>query len=150
MKTNNYTFLKFSTLILTIAILACSNPADSDGDHDEHEEPVGFVLKMNGTDHIKQENGAVTGSFTLTNGNESDHVTIYYIAEDGDEFQPHADEGYSLAAEFANSDMMEFESEGDWGFHLHPKAVGTTTMKLKLMHGGHSDFTSQDITITVN
>ena len=42
-----------------------------------------------------------------------------------DEFQPHADEGYSLAAEFANSDMMEFESEGDWGFHLHPKAVGT-------------------------
>ena len=128
MKTNNYTFLKFSTLILTIAILACSNPADSDHDHDEHLEPVGFVLKMNGTDHVK----------------------IYYIAEDGDEFQPHADEGYSLAAEFANSDMMEFESEGDWGFHLHPKAVGTTTMKLKLMHGGHSDFTSQNITITVN
>jgi hypothetical protein len=150
MKNNNYTYLKFSTLILTIAILACSNPADSDNDHDEHHEPVGFVLKMNGTDHVKQENGTVTGSFTLTNGNESDHVNIYYIAEDGDEFQPHTDEGYSLAAEFANSDMMEFESEGDWGFHLHPKAVGTTTMTLKLMHGGHSDFTSQNITITVN
>ena len=148
MKNNNYTNLKFSTLILTIAILACSNPANSD--HEEHNEPVGFVLKMNGTDHVKQENGTVTGSFTLTNGNESDHVTIYYIAEDGDEFQPHTDEGYSLAAEFANSDMMEFESEGDWGFHLHPKAVGTTTMKLKLMHGGHSDFTTQNITITVN
>ena len=98
---------------------------------------------MNGTDHVKQENGTVTGSFTLTNGNESDHVNIYYIDEDGDEFQPHTDEGYSLAAEFANSDMIEFESEGDWGFHLHPKAVGTTTMTLKLMHGGHSDFTSQ-------
>ena len=148
MKNNNYTYLKFSTLILTIAILACSNPANSD--HEEHNEPVGFVLKMNGTDHVKQENGTVTGSFTLTNGNESDHVTIYYIAEDGDEFQPHTDEGYSLAAEFANSDMMEFESEGDWGFHLHPKAVGTTTMTLKLMHGGHSDFTTQNITITVN
>ena len=110
---------------------------DSDHDHEEHLEPVGFVLKMNGTDHVKQENGTVTGSFTLTNSNESDHVNIYYIDEDGDEFQPHTDEGYSLATEFANSDMIEFESEGDWDL-LHPKAVGTATMTLKLMHGGHS------------
>ena len=55
MKNNNYTYLKFSTLILTITNTCMFKSSGLDHDHEEHLEPVGFVLKMNGTEHLNKK-----------------------------------------------------------------------------------------------
>lgn len=143
----------FTLLILAGLISACSN--STSGDDHEHEEPAGFVLKMNGQSIITQmpNETSVTGEFELTPGQETDLITIYFLAEDGDEFQPHADEGYSLAYEFEDEGLVEFEQhseDGAWSFHLHAAdTAGVTDLRLKLDHNGHSDFTTQPIHVHV-
>lgn len=139
-------------LVLSILVVSCSNSTSSDDDHDEHEDPAGFRLKMNGAVIVEQLPGQdITGEFELTTGQETDLITIFFLAEDGDEFQPE-DEEYSLGYEFDDEGIAEFEQhaeDGKWSFHLHAEAEGITDMRLKLMHGGHSDFTTRDIHVHV-
>ena len=75
-----------------------------------------------------------------------------FIAEDGDLFTPHTEDGYSLAWEIADGSIAEVEyhaEDGAWAFHIVGVTEGKTTMKLKIMHEGHADFVSRDIEIHV-
>lgn len=140
-----------ATLVLLLNI-SCSNPVDSHDD-DHHEEPAGFVLKLNGINVISQQpNGTLSGSFTMKVAEETDLIRLFFISEDGDEFTPEEEE-YSLEAEFSTDEIVHFEQhdeDGKWAFHLHAEAVGSTNLTLKLMHGGHSDFSTQAIPILVS
>ncbi|MBO6535082.1 MAG: hypothetical protein JJ966_02590 [Balneolaceae bacterium] len=141
----------YSILGLAIVASACSNSTSAD-DHDEHSEPEGFVLTLNGADVVTQLPGAtITGEFELAPGEETDLITIYFIDEDGDRFQPDEPE-YSLGFEFEDSGIAEFEQhseDGKWSFHIHAEAAGITDLRLKLMHNDHSDFTTQGIHVHV-
>ncbi len=141
----------YSILGLAIVASACSNSTSAD-DHDEHSEPEGFVLTLNGADVVTQlPGGTITGEFELAPGEETDLITIYFLDEDGDRFQPDEPE-YSLGFVFEDSGIAEFEQhseDGKWSFHIHAEAAGITDLRLKLMHNDHSDFTSQDIHVHV-
>ena len=137
-------------LLVTGLFISCDNSTGDD--HDDHSEPAGFVLKMNGADIITQlPGGTLTGEFELEPGEETALITIFFLDEDGDEFQPDEPE-YSLGAEFEDEGIAEFEQhaeDGKWSFHIHAEAEGITDMVLMLMHNGHSDFNSQDIHVHV-
>ncbi|MEX2477824.1 MAG: hypothetical protein WD357_05275 [Gracilimonas sp.] len=141
----------FTLLLLVSVTAACSNSTSND-DHDEHSEPEGFVLKMNGQNIVTQTpGGTISGEFELAPGQETDLITLFFLDADGDEFQPTEDE-YSLGYEFEETGIAEFEQhaeDGKWSFHLHAEAEGITDLRLMLMHNDHSDFTTQDIHVHV-
>jgi hypothetical protein len=146
--------LAVAALSLALFTGACSDSTGPNDDHD-HEEPAGLLATLGGQQVVRvQPNRDVIGSFTVAVGEETDHITIRFLAEDGDVLTPDEDE-YYLAAEVANGAIAEIEQDepGEFGIHVHGKQVGTTTVRLKLMHGsvgsGHSDYTSPPITITV-
>ncbi|MBO6524620.1 MAG: hypothetical protein JJ971_12385 [Balneolaceae bacterium] len=138
------------TLLLVAGLfISCDN---STGSEDDHSEPEGFRLKMNGQTVVEQlPDQTLTGEFELAPGEETALITIFFIDHDGDEFQPDEPE-YSLGAEFETDGIAEFEQheeDGKWSFHIHAEAEGITDMTLMLMHNGHSDFNSQDIHVHV-
>lgn len=152
MKKSTFIHNAFLFSVLGVFVLsACSNSTSSD-DHDEHADAEGFVLTMNGTDLITQlPGGTITGEIELEPGEESDLITIYFLDDDGDRFQPDEPE-YSLGFEFEDSGIAEFEQhdeDGLWSFHIHAETAGVTDLRLKLMHNDHSDFTTQDIHVHV-
>jgi hypothetical protein len=136
--------------MMAVTFTACSNSVT--GDDDDHSEPEGFVLKMNGQNIVEQlPNGTVTGEFELAPGQETDLITIFFLDDDGDEFQPEESE-YSLGYEFDDSGIAEFEQhdeDGKWSFHIHAESEGITELKLMLMHNDHSDFSTQKIHVHV-
>src|SRR6056297_762713 len=94
-----FTLFPTAKTVLTIFIfstiaISCSNSTSSDDhDEDEHQSPAGFRLMMNGAAMVEQLPGQdVTGEFELTHGEETDLITIFFLADDGDEFQPGDDE----------------------------------------------------------
>ena len=144
------TLLLFTTALILISS-ACSNSTSSD-DH-EHADAEGFILKLNGQEIVRQDpGGTLTGEIEIEPGEETDLITIYFLDDDGDEFQPEEDE-YSLGYEFDEDGIVEFEQhdeDGKWSFHLHAENIEDhTELTLKLLHGSHSDFTTQDIHVHV-
>lgn len=148
-------------LLLTVLTLflttACDNPASSDNhdDHDEHEHAEGAILKMNGAEIVRIENGEVqSGQIEVTEGEETPLITIYFLAEDGDEFQPD-DPDYSLRWDQNDEAIAKVEQhneDGKWGFHIHGLASGNTTIRFRLWHDNedHSDFDTPEIDVIVN
>lgn len=146
--------LFFILLISGLFILTgCDNPADSDDDQDEHSRAVGLVIYSSGTTVVRYERDeAVNGVLTAPLGDLSDHYNIRFIAEDGDEFEPHLDESsldWTIADTTVVSIWQHPDEEGGWDFHLRGKTLGTTTIRFKILHGDHADFTSQPIPAVV-
>lgn len=149
--------LSFSHTLKTLSVItlgallfvSCNNSTSSE---EEHSEPEGFRLKMNGQTIIEQlPDATLTGEFELEPGEETALITIFFIDHDGDEFQPDEPE-YSLGAVFEDEGIAEFEQhdeDGVWSFHIHAEAEGITGLTLQMMHNGHSDFDSQEIHVHV-
>jgi hypothetical protein len=144
-------------LFLSSIIVSCSNSVDSDDDHEEHSEPFGVALILNGVEIAYQQDGTVNyesgDHIDIPAGEETDLMTIRFIAEDGDRFEPHADEGYSLDWLISNEDALEVEQheeDGAWQFHLVGKNVGSSEIQFSLMHNDHSDFTSSPFVVEVH
>lgn len=139
----------FTFILLATISIACTNSTSSDDDHGDAE---GFRLKLNGQTVVEQlPDQNIDGEFDLTEGEETDLITIFFLDHDGVEFQPEED-SFTLGHEFDDEGIVEFEQhaeDGKWSFHLHAEAEGVTNLRLMLMHSGHSDFTSQDIHIHV-
>lgn len=152
MKHSNFINKLFIYAVLgTFVFSACSNSTSSN-DEEEHADAEGFVLTMNGADIVTQlPDSTISGEIELEPGEETDLISIYFFDDDGDRFQPDEPE-FSLGFEFEKEGIAEFEQhdeDGKWSFHIHAEAVGITDLELKLMHGGHSDFTTQKIHVHV-
>ena len=145
-------------LLLSTIIISCSNSVGSDDDdHEEHSEPFGVALILNGVEIATQEDGLVsyeTGDhIDIPAGDETDLITVRFISEDGDRFEPHTDEGYSLDWLITNEDALEVEQheeDGAWQFHLVGKNTGSSEIQFILMHNDHSDFTSSAFVVEVH
>lgn len=150
----------FSTktlLVILTAILftftACNNPASSE-EEEHHEEPVGAVLTMNGQEVARYDNEGVTGGIEVNEGEETTLITIRFIADDGDLFQPD-DPEYSLRwkdIDGAVANVEQHDEDGKWSFHIHGEAQGNTSVVFQLWHDPavHSDFDTEPIPVTVN
>lgn len=135
---------------------ACNNPTSSDDDHDDHSDPFGVALIMNGVEIAAQENGVITyiegDHMELEIGEETNLITIRWIAEDGDRFMPDTDDGYSLRWIVENEDVLEVEQheeDGAWSFHLAGLSAGESEVNFELYHNDHADFTSLPFVVHV-
>lgn len=148
--------IKFSSAILVFTFLiamllvGCNNPVQSEEEH--HQEADGAVFKMNGEEIVRYENGESSGSIDVNKGEETPLITIYFLDEEGNEFQPDDPEN-SLSwkdIDTAIADVEQHDQDGKWSFHISGLSQGSTTVTFQLFHNGHSDFDMQNITINVN
>ncbi|MEQ9568739.1 MAG: hypothetical protein RLN75_01000 [Longimicrobiales bacterium] len=146
-----------SILALTgvLALGACDD--DPVGNEDEHQEPVGLVISTGGVDLVTVNGATVTGSLSVDAGQETAHLDVAFLDEDGDRFTPEdADEW--LRVTIANPAVAEWEQDepGEFGGHLHGESAGTTTAVFDLMHGAvnsssaHPDYTSPPVPVVIN
>lgn len=144
------------TILTTLSVLSIlSGCSDSTGPGDRHEDPAGLRAVVGGTT-IVSVNAArqVTGSFAATVGAQSELIQVQFLDEDGDVISPSAS-SYYLRVQLGNSALATVQQSpaGAYSFRLQGLAAGTTTMQLSLMHGqhpgGHSDYTSPNITVVV-
>lgn len=150
------TQLKFVLFALPVLLIftSCDNSTSS-SDDDEHSDPFGVAMIMNGVDIAKQENGEVTYNegdhLELIKGEETDLILIRWISEDGDRFVPDEDD-YNLQWAIDDEDVLEVEQhekDGKWAFHLKGAGAGETEIRFSLFHVDHADFTSQAFEVHV-
>lgn len=149
MNTPRITTLNFFICFAMVSLLisSCSNPVE-DRD-DDHEEAEGLVLSLNGADIVTVKEGKVMGSISVTNNQKTSMIDVLFLDAEGNRFQP-SDTLKTLEWSFAASDIAEAEQEGErWKIRFKGRAVGQTTFDLRLMHGGHADFITPQIPITV-
>lgn len=119
---------------------------------DEEREIVGLLLihEASGDTLVTLDQGVVTGKIAVKVGEDSGHIEVKFKDAGGDYFTPSANV-YALQLVVANSDIAEIELEENepFAFEVAGKQAGSTTFKLSLIHDGHSDFDSPDITIEV-
>lgn len=138
----------FVSLIFILA--GCNNPVDSE--EEEHPHSDGAVFKMNGEEIIHYENQEATGSIEVAEGEETPPITVYFLDEDGEEFQPDEPE-YSLTWRDIDTSVAEINQQDvddKWSFRVQGISQGSTSVTFELDHNGHPDFTISDITIHVN
>ncbi len=119
-----------------------------DDDHDDHGDDEAY-LEITGYD---------TSIISITVGGHDDHgdeehcedFTTEAECGEHDECEWHADE---MACEDADhddhGDHDDHDEEHGYTFELETLAPGETTFQVRLMHQGHSDYTSSTITIVV-
>ncbi len=121
--------------------------------HGEHNEAVGLVILRGNEEWVRYQDGNVTGSIYVKSGTETPLLSIRFIDEhEGSLFTP-AVAHSSLAWTIADPSIAEAKQNlGDdpWSLRIVGKAVGTTSIEIKIMHGDHADFVSLPIPIIVN
>jgi hypothetical protein len=141
-------------LIGSIMFFSCSddsNPVKDDDMDGDHAEAVGCVIFSDDVELARSEKGTVTGQLQVNAGEETPVLTIQFVAEDGDLFQPD-EEASLLKFEFADNSIAtitQIADYGKWKFNLHGIKAGTTEVTFKIMHGDHADFVAKPIPVEV-
>ena len=148
------TSVKTSLCLFALLVAGCGdddNPVD--GDHDEeHAEALGLIIRNSGDEIVRYENGEVSGRIEVGHGRETALLSIHFIAEDGDLFTPHTDDGFALDWELVDPTIAAVEhdaEDGAWALHIVGLKEGHTAIRIKIDHEGHADFVSKDIEIHV-
>ncbi|MCE2502673.1 MAG: hypothetical protein J4G05_01245 [Chlorobi bacterium] len=141
------------------------------GDHNDYESPeITVVIKHEDDNHgneeaqglvLKSEDGTVLAKIyggllqegngiSVAQGNETDHITIWFLTDDENEFQP--DEEHMIVEfDLENDAIAEIEQhEGEkWEFEVHGKAPGSTTLTVTLKHYDDVEFGASGIPVQV-
>ncbi|MGE3800686.1 MAG: hypothetical protein AB7H80_06665 [Candidatus Kapaibacterium sp.] len=117
---------------------------------EDHAEPVGLVVTDGDTEIIRVEQNVVTGTFQLTEDILSPHYQLQFLDEDGDLFLPD-DPDFTPSATVEDDTLLEVvrDEPNDWNFYLKGLKEGTTTIRLVVKHGAHSDYESPAIPVVV-
>jgi hypothetical protein len=139
-------FFILALLFTTGFVASCGTEDDHDHDHEEHSEPEGLALYIDGSQVAKQEKGSITyveGGHIHGHMDEASSTEVYFIAEDGDEFQPEEDH-YSLGVESDPEGQVTAttSSSNKWAFGMQCTSAGTADVTFKLLHDDHADFVS--------
>lgn len=156
MKLFNTQKLSILTTFLVITLLSLQACDTTNSEDEEHPDPFGAALIMNGVEIAAQENGEITYNdgdhLELEVGEETNLIQVRWIDEDGERFTPDADDGYSLQWEVDDESVLEVEQheeDGPWSFHLVGVGEGETTVVFELYHNDHSDFTTSPFEVHV-
>lgn len=143
------------TLAGTLTLAACGDDPMAD-DHDDHSEPVGVEVRAAGQVLASASPTSATGTLSVAAGEETMHLDVVFVTEDGDAVVPDDDEFLEVVVGDGSVAEWEQDTPGEFGGHLHGEAAGTTTVIFRLMHGAvgsasaHADFISAPITVTIN
>ena len=88
--------------VLCIALVAAGcgdddNPVDAHHG-EEHAEAIGLIIRDSGAEIVRYEKGQVSGEIDVGHGKETALLSVRFIAEDGDLFTPHTEDGFSLGS----------------------------------------------------
>ena len=130
----------------------CEELEHDDDDHEGHDH---------GDDHGDDEpyleiTGYDSSIISITVGGHDDHGNEEHCdelsqteCEASDHCEWHADDMACEESDHDDDDHGDHDEEHGYTFELESLSAGTTTFTVTLMHQGHSDYTSQEITITV-
>ena len=141
-----------AAIILLSSILSLTGCTESGVEPDEHEEPVGIVISVDGTELLRQIGDTARSLGSLHIDSTSALFEVSFLDDHGTTFTPESDEGFSLSVHIADTTitrLAEPVTPGSWSFRLTGQSVGVTSLQVSLDHGGHADFVSGDISIEV-
>lgn len=148
--------IRLSALITFVLVAGTASGCDWVGsdDEEEHVRPEGLVLEMNGEEIVTYQNGVVTGQISVAVGEETDPIHVHFLDAAGEEIEhDHADNDDSDVmfeiADEAIAEVVQHEDDENDEFHVLGKQAGATTLRVRIGHGDHFDFSSKDITIQV-
>jgi hypothetical protein len=135
---------------LLLALLTLTTACDRIGGEEEHTEVEGLRL-MNGTATVVTiREGVVTGSISVAAGTTGPQLKAVYLDANGNAIDvADIEEGSTTGTTWGNAAIAETVPHDAWSFHVKGKTVGSTTLKIDLLHNGHSDFTTPLIPVTV-
>ena len=139
---------RLALVALVAGSAACDSITGGDDDGDDHGDAEGIVVVDEATNQTLVTVNAqrqVTGSLTVRAGQER-ALEVFFVDSNGTRFE--ADDDYSLGYDVANTAVARI-SEHDGHLDLDGVAAGSTTATFRLVHGGHDDYASPAITITV-
>lgn len=137
------------TALAALILAGCSDSTEPP--EEEHADPSGVELVMSGQ-VIASYDGSTqrwTGEMEVDAGEETPHILVRFVDEDGDPIP--ADDDLYLEVNVEDESIAEFEQDtpGEFGGHLHGLAEGETDVTFMLMHGqvgsGHADFVTQPV-----
>lgn len=151
---NQYAFsLFFISLVLLFA--ACSDNSAS-SEQEEHIEADGWVLRWpDGSVAYSVYQGKADSSInnaTLSvNANcFSEHLSVRFLSADSSNIDAPSDEDHYLDYSVEDSSILDIAECGGWGLHLKGVSEGSTTLRLKVMHGDHYDMITPEIKVIVD
>ena len=147
----SFSYSAFAAILLSSA-LTLTGCTESAVEPDEHEEPVGIIITVDGTELIRQIGDSTVSLGVLHVDSVSTPFQVSFIDDHGESFTPESDEGFSLSVEIADSSVIGLAEpipSGSWSFRLTGRRVGATAVRVALNHGGHADFVSGDLSIEV-
>lgn len=126
-------------------------------DHDHGPTPVGLVLSVDGTAIAMQEETTVTYAsgdhIEVTQGSTLGPISVEFILEGGERYQPDANEGYALQYNVSNSTAItlgQVAGASEWTVQITGNVVGeSSTITFELWHVDHSDFVSRPFQVRV-
>ena len=137
----------FLFILLTFVASSCD---DTDAtEQDGHTDADGMeIVEMVGEEEgllYSECQGEMLNNFAagIPSGNEWD-LTVHFLNDECEELEHDDDdhEGHDHGDDHG-------DEEHGYTFELESLSAGTTTFTVTLMHQGHIDYTSQEITITV-
>ena len=133
-------------LALALPAAACNNPVDRE---DDHHEAAGLVVEdAQGAVLARVDaNRTVTGSIPVQNGQDRE-LRVFFLDEDGDRI-PLAGDEFSLGATVQNTAVAAWTKLAEDRGRVSGRAVGSTTIRFDLMHGGHPDYSAPEIPVSV-
>ncbi|MDZ7764097.1 MAG: hypothetical protein U5K00_06670 [Melioribacteraceae bacterium] len=152
-----HTFIKnslffFIIISLTISVISCSDDEDPVAPQEEHFEAIGTVVYYaTGAEVLRVLRGTTTDTLLAKVGVLSDHFDVKFIDEDEDVVDAPDDEESSMGIDVSDTNLLEIEQDepGAFEFHLMGKAIGVTSIEIKILHAGHADYRSGLIPVKI-
>ncbi|MCX7878129.1 MAG: hypothetical protein N2510_05735 [Ignavibacteria bacterium] len=140
-------------IFLLFAIFLTSCGEDNIISPGVHFQPRGLYIQPEGLPDtlVYYHNGNFLlgkDSLFVAVNDTSAHLDIRFLDVNRNEVQPPMS-GYSLGLEVGNTSVASAYSDELWAFHIAGLSVGETTLTIKVLHQGHSDFTTLPIRIRV-
>lgn len=145
-----------SLVVAMTAAVFLAGCGDDLTDVDDHGDAARVDLVMNGVviASFTFATNSWTGEMAVDEGEETPHIDVDFIDEDGDVIVYDAD--FYLEVDVEDETVAEFEQDtpGEFGGHLHGVAAGETEVVFSLMHGaiggGHADLVTAAVVARVN
>lgn len=145
--------LKLSALLLTLLLISCSsNPAEHDHDECDHFEAEGLIVKLNDSVIVQQFQGETVGAIAVTQ-NQAIRVLVVFLDPDSVAIEIHDDDcpDHSLGWTIGDEAIVSIAKVANerWVVDISGLAAGSTTIRFRIFHGDHADFTSLPIDVNV-
>jgi len=145
----------FLVVITAMFLISSCEDKDADEHHDDHFEPVEWIITQNGITFMHIDNGVISDDHNKVINlvlNDTLNFDILFKAEDGDFIESDEDE-ISLSWEILDDSIISINRDTNnsskFAFTINSLTKGNTEIKLMIMHGDHSDVITPQIPVNV-